>query len=267
MLHPLRTIKILLLCFALYMLMVLPVFADGVYKLPSVPQQNTTPAMAPIPSMHSPAVPPPSYYMAPNPSVAPSTPMPPVYRAPASSGAPMRTINPNAHADYRPYGAVRPSYVPQAPERLTYVPEDLWMQEGGARLQYDALPGPTQMYTNGMPVLDPANVHLPPLYPHRVKGEKRRGTRRTYAVPKPVTMEDPINRAWKVGTNPHVVRPRTQSVRPAPPKQVAPAPVTPAPAAPKPVTPKVENPAPKSASPYDGPASPVGGNTVQKIES
>ncbi len=247
MLQPLRTIKILLLCFAMYMLMVLPVFADGVYKLPTTPAPvpHATPPMAPIPSMHRPVVPPQNYYVRPTPPAA---------------VAPMRTVNPNAQPGYVPYGGMHQVYVPYTTAPHTYAADEaIWMQHGGARLQYDALPGPTQMYTNGRPVLDPANVHLPPLYPHRVQKAQTRRTRRTYHGPQPITTQTPVNAVWKVGTKAHTLKPATQPIPPAP---IPPAPVqpTPAPSA------KVKEPA-QNTSPYDGPASPVGGNSVRKIES
>ncbi len=58
---------------------------------------------------------------------------------------------------------------------------EVWMKSGGARLQYDALRGPTQMYTNGKPVKDPALVYAPPLYPAK---QPTRVQNRARVVPK-----------------------------------------------------------------------------------
>ncbi len=270
MLHAPRTIKILLLCFAMYMLMVLPVFADGVYKMPT-PHSGQQGYMAP---------PPPAQY-------AP---------APNTSVAPMRTMNPNAYPEFKTYEGSRPRYTaPLATPHQSYTPEDsIWMKEGGARLQYDALPGPTQMYTNGRPVLDPANVHLPPLHPDKLPKAQAKRTRQTRAKSQPITVEPPLNRVWKLGGH---GKPVMASPKPVPtPKPATTVPPATAPAVtPKavtqdnatkptaPTTPKVTNdptpqaPTPPAANPpaitpktgtampYDGPANPVGGNTVEKI--
>ncbi len=274
MLHAPRTIKILLLCFAMYMLMVLPVFADGVYKMPT-PHSGQQGYMAP---------PPPAQY-------AP---------APNTSVAPMRTMNPNAYPEFKTYEGSRPRYTaPMPAPHQSYGPEEsIWMREGGARLQYDALSGPTQMYTNGRPVLDPANVHLPPLHPDKLPKAQTKRTRQTRAQSQPITVEPPLNRAWKLSGH---GKPAMTSPKPAPtPKPTTAAPPAAAPA-PKavtqdsatkptaaPTTPKITNdptptgaptgaPTPPAANPpaitpktgtampYDGPANPVGGNTVEKI--
>ncbi len=62
---------------------------------------------------------------------------------------------------------------------------EVWMKHGGARLQYDALRGPIQMNTNGMPVRDPAAIGLlPPLYPQKKAVTRKSSTKASKKAPR-----------------------------------------------------------------------------------
>ncbi len=62
---------------------------------------------------------------------------------------------------------------------------EVWMKHGGARLQYDALRGPIQMNTNGMPVRDPAAIGLlPPLYPQKSATSRKNTTKAHNKAPR-----------------------------------------------------------------------------------
>ncbi len=88
---------------------------------------------------------------------------------------------------------------------------EVWQRSGGARLQYDALRGPIQMYTNGMPVKDPALVHLPPLYP---TSQPRATTHRPPVRPK-ATVSAPVAPKQHTGNASHKPSPQApQQARP-----------------------------------------------------
>lgn len=63
--------------------------------------------------------------------------------------------------------------------------DEVWMTSGGARLHYDALTRPRQIYMNGARWEDPALVHrMGPLYDAEKKSPvRRRGSRNTRKAP------------------------------------------------------------------------------------
>ncbi len=109
------------------------------------------------------------------------------------------------------------SNLPMPPARPNPSIGEVWQRSGGARLQYDALRGPIQMYTNGMPVKDPANVHLPPLYPEpkpRARAQKNKTKPAVAQAPKGVSAQHVNERSAGNASHKPVAQPST-SVRPA----------------------------------------------------
>ncbi len=174
--------RILLVALALMALMVMPVLAGAPPNTPPAPKAlPVAPALTTVPC-------PPCEFC----GLYPPDPNGPRVAAPQLQGAaPTASYAPTyiksgsaPAAGYAPAHATAGGYAPAptpAPQGtyavggyVSNVPTpagpnpslgEVWMKSGGARLQYDALRGPIQMYTNGRPLKDPAMVHLPPLYP------------------------------------------------------------------------------------------------------
>lgn len=108
--------------------------------------------------------------------------------------------------------------------------QDVWMQYGGARLQYNALVAPRQINTGGAALSDPARLPvLQPMKSWSAKPQRQRSVRR--AAPK---------RQTAATTSPgKAAAPKEAALTPVPAPVAAPAPAvgpTPAPAAaPQPV--------------------------------
>ncbi len=184
------TTKLLLLCFIMYMLMVLPVFADGFYhKQQAMQYAGQYPLNYPGKAQGS-------MYRAPYPAAVPVYQVVEVYPNGHVQTAPVRHVNEYTQQrnvqvgraqtaplrrlnEYSPsrqnqvYYRKSPQNVYIAPPKRRQAPyqggQNVMIPGERPRLQFNALDGPTQMYTNGKPVLDPALVYLPPLYPEKPK--------------------------------------------------------------------------------------------------
>ncbi len=175
--------KILLLCLIMYMLLVLPVFADGSSRSPYPTNYNN--AYSAEYPVHYPQ--PNEIFIEQHPAIhGDSCEFCGMYPPPRDRRtAPMRSLN-----NYRGKSSNQASYAGAGQnyyQDRTYsnynnpvqYAREVEERSGGVRLQYDALDAPTNMYTNGKPVQDPALVFLPPLYPNAVPKPPRRQARRT----------------------------------------------------------------------------------------
>ena len=107
---------------------------------------------------------------------------------------------------------------------------DVWLQHGGARLQYNALVAPRQMNTGGAALSDPARLPvLQPLQSWPVKPQRKRFVRR--AVPKQQTAATTSLRNAAAPTGAALTPVPMPAATPAPAVGPAPAPT----AAPRPM--------------------------------